>query len=140
MGNRIKELRKKLGLTQQEFADRLGIKRNAITNYEVGRNNPADMVISLICREFNVNEQWLRTGDGEMLAESDSFSLDDFVKSHGGTDLELEILKTYFEIDPKIRKILVEHFRAHFAKHIIPDTSEELDAQCPPVEDNDQAG
>ena len=65
MNERLKELRKRLGLTQQEFAERLGIKRNAVTNYEVGRNAPADMVVSLICREFNVSEQWLRTGEGE---------------------------------------------------------------------------
>ena len=65
MNERLKELRKSLGLTQQEFAERLGIKRNAVTNYEVGRNAPADMVVSLICREFNVSEAWLRTGEGE---------------------------------------------------------------------------
>ena len=65
MNERLKELRKNLGLTQQEFAERLGIKRNAVTNYEVGRNAPADMVVSLSCREFNVSETWLRTGEGE---------------------------------------------------------------------------
>ena len=65
MNERLKDLRKRLGLTQQEFAERLGIKRNAVTNYEVGRNAPADMVVSLICREFNVSEAWLRTGEGE---------------------------------------------------------------------------
>ncbi|MEE0418710.1 MAG: helix-turn-helix transcriptional regulator [Lachnospiraceae bacterium] len=70
MDERIKELRKKLGLTQQEFADKLNIKRGAIANYEVGRNEPIDAVISLICREFNVNEQWLRDGDGEMFVRT----------------------------------------------------------------------
>lgn len=69
MGDRLKVLRKKLGLTQQEFADRLGIKRNAVTNYEVGRNDPADMVVSLICREFSVSEKWLRTGEGDMFIQ-----------------------------------------------------------------------
>lgn len=69
MSERLKELRKILGLTQQEFADRLGIKRNAVTNYEVGRNSPADIVVSLICREFNVSESWLRTGEGEPFAK-----------------------------------------------------------------------
>lgn len=63
---RIKELRKKLGLTQQEFADRIGIKRGGVANYEIGRNEPSDSVISLICREFKINEDWLRTGEGEM--------------------------------------------------------------------------
>ncbi len=69
MDNRIKELRKSLGLTQQEFADRLNIKRGAIANYEIGRNVPIDAVISLICKEFNVNENWLRTGEGEMFKQ-----------------------------------------------------------------------
>lgn len=64
MDARLKMLRKKLGLTQQEFADRLNIKRGAIANYEIGRNEPIDAVISLICREFGVNEVWLRTGEG----------------------------------------------------------------------------
>lgn len=66
MNNRIKEIRKELRLTQQEFADRIGIKRNTVANYETGRNEPVDSVCSLIVREFNVNETWLRTGVGEM--------------------------------------------------------------------------
>ena len=69
MKNRIKKIRKELDLTQQEFADRIGIKRGGVANYEIGRNEPADSVISLICREFNVNEQWLRDGTGEMFIE-----------------------------------------------------------------------
>lgn len=66
MQERIKELRKALGLTQQKFADALGVKQNTIAQYESGRNAPIDAVVSLICREFNVNEEWLRTGEGEM--------------------------------------------------------------------------
>ncbi len=71
MNERIKKLRRSLDLTQQEFADRIGIKRGAIANYEIGRNTPADSVISLICREFNVSENWLRTGTGEMFLPAD---------------------------------------------------------------------
>lgn len=67
VGSRIKELRNSLDLTQQKFADRLGIQRGAIANYELERNVPIDAVISLICREFNVRESWLRDGTGEML-------------------------------------------------------------------------
>lgn len=70
MHERIKELRLSLGLTQQEFADRLGIKRGAVANYEIGRNTPIDAVVSLICREFGISEAWLRTGEGEMIAPS----------------------------------------------------------------------
>ena len=67
--NRFKILRNNLGLTQQEFADRLCIKRGAVANYEIGRNVPSDSVIALICREFNVSEAWLRYGEGEMLVQ-----------------------------------------------------------------------
>lgn len=66
MQNRLKELRKALGMTQQEFADKLNIKRNTIANYEVGRNEPIDAVLALICREFNVSVDWLKHGKGEM--------------------------------------------------------------------------
>ena len=64
--DRIKEVRKSVGLTQLEFADRLHMKRNSIANYEIGRNEPIDAVVALICREFGVNELWLRHGVGEM--------------------------------------------------------------------------
>lgn len=71
MKDRIKKVRKELDLTQQKFADRLGTARNNIAGYETGKRNPSDAVISLICREFNVNEEWLRTGEGEMFMELD---------------------------------------------------------------------
>lgn len=70
MHERIKMLRKSLGLTQQEFADKVGIKRGAVANYEIGRNVPADSVIVLICREFHVREDWLRNGDGDEMFET----------------------------------------------------------------------
>lgn len=71
MKNRIKAIRKHpdINLTQQEFADRLGVKRNTIAQYEIGRNEPIDAVIFSICREFNVNEDWLRYGTGDMFVE-----------------------------------------------------------------------
>lgn len=64
MNERIKELRKSLGLTQQQFADKLGIARGNIAAYEVGKNAVSNAVISLVCKEFDVNEVWLRTGEG----------------------------------------------------------------------------
>lgn len=69
MKERIKKLRKSLDMTQQRFADRIGVKQNTVAQYEMGRNVPIDSVISLICREFNVNEEWLRNGTGEMFIE-----------------------------------------------------------------------
>ena len=56
-------------MTQQEFAEGIGIKRNTMATYESGRNEPIDAVISLICTKYNVNENWLRTGEGDMFVE-----------------------------------------------------------------------
>ena len=71
MNERLKKLRKALDMTQQEFADKIGISRGNIGAYEVGKNALSDAVISLICREFNVNEEWLRTGEGDMFLPLD---------------------------------------------------------------------
>ena len=71
MNERLKKLRKSLDLTQQEFADRIGIKRNSFANYETGRNTPIDAIIISICREFNVSEDWLRDGIGDMFLPTD---------------------------------------------------------------------
>lgn len=69
MNERLKKLRKELDMTQQEFAEGIGIKRNTMATYESGRNEPIDAVISLICTKYNVNENWLRTGEGGMFVE-----------------------------------------------------------------------
>ena len=66
MKDRIKKIRKELDLTQQKFADKLGVQRNTIAMYEMGRTLPSDAIMRSICHEFNVNEDWLRTGQGEM--------------------------------------------------------------------------
>ena len=66
---RIKELRKELGLNQEEFGERLGVSRSVIANIEYDRLKRPDQkesLYKLICKEFNVNEEWLRTGNGEM--------------------------------------------------------------------------
>lgn len=62
IGDRIKQIRKDSGLTQQKFADRIGAKQNTVAQYEIGRNAPIDPVITAICKEFNVQEDWLRHG------------------------------------------------------------------------------
>ena len=65
----IKAIRKSARLTQIEFGARIGVKGNTITGYETGLRTPSDAVIFSICREFNVNEHWLRTGEGDMFIE-----------------------------------------------------------------------
>lgn len=111
INSRIKKLRKELKLTQAAFGERIGLKQAAIGLYENGLRNVLDRVIFDICREFNVNEEWLRNGTGEMFVESDTFSLDDYVKQKGATDLELDIIKTWFEIPEEYRSYILNHFK-----------------------------
>ncbi len=71
MHERIKQLRKTLSLTQQEFADKIGTTRNNIAGYETGRRLPSEAAINLIIARLSVNEEWLRAGKGEMFAKKD---------------------------------------------------------------------
>ena len=76
MKNRIIEVRNCVGkngkkMTQEEFASRLNLSRNFIIQVENGTRNPSERTIIDICKEFNVNEKWLRTGEGEMFLPID---------------------------------------------------------------------
>nr|DAJ95659.1 MAG TPA: Repressor protein CI [Caudoviricetes sp.] len=81
MGERVKELRKALGLSGEKFGEKIGVTRSAISDIERGRNGLSDSNILAICREFNVNEEWLRTGMGEMFKD---MSLDEEIISFIG--------------------------------------------------------
>lgn len=72
MNERVKELRKALGLSGEKFGERLGITRSAVSNIESGNRALTEQVILAICREYNVNEEWLRNGNGEMFIETKS--------------------------------------------------------------------
>lgn len=118
MKDRLKLLRKELGLTQEEFAKKINIKRNTLANYEIGRNNPIDAVISLICKEFNVNEKWLRTGSGKMFKKSSpSEEVGYFVESLLENDenpfynMIIDMLKTYHELDDKSKEVIRQYFK-----------------------------
>ena len=111
MGERLKDLRKALGLTQQEFADRIGIARGNIGAYEVSKNSPSDAVISLICREFNVNQVWLRDGTGEMFQIPDDEDAARTAGATGNTDRRfyqavLNIVRTYSQLSPESQSAL----------------------------------
>lgn len=106
MKKRLKELRKALGLTQQEFADRIGISRGNIATYETRDGNPGNSVIHLICREFNVSEHWLRTGDGEMFVEAPSGALDALAREYGLDRFGRAVIKKIVNLDEKQWELL----------------------------------
>lgn len=76
MNERIKAARKALGLTMEQFGKRVGLSKSAISLIESGKNGTTEQTVASICREFGVNEMWLRTGEGEMFDQSAESSLD----------------------------------------------------------------
>ena len=75
-GERIREVRKTLGLTLEKFGEKIGMKKNSVSQIENGKNSVTEQVVKSICREFNVDYIWLTTGDGEMFVDTD----DDFIE------------------------------------------------------------
>ena len=106
MNLRIKKLRKTLDLTQQEFSSRIGTTANVLTNYETGRRNPSSSVINNICKTFNVNETWLRTGEGDMFAETPETALDALTKEFNLTELERRIISKYLHLSESDRMVI----------------------------------
>lgn len=108
MKDRIRQLRKELGLNQTEFGERIGVKQTTIAGYETGAKNPMESVVVSICREFNVNEEWLRNGTGKMFVEAKENSI--VAKATmllGEKDPLFEaFIDTYSKLTPKNREIL----------------------------------
>ena len=73
-GERIREVRKALGLTLEKFGERIGIKKNSVSQIENGVNNLTEQMTKAICREFHVDYIWLTSGEGDMFLDAD----DDF--------------------------------------------------------------
>ncbi len=112
INERICHLRKDiLKLNQTDFAEAIGMKQRGVSYMEQNNATVTDKTIKTISLVYNINEDWLRDGTEPIYIQEPTFSLDKFVKDHGGTELELEAMKAYFELDPDIRKMLVKHFK-----------------------------
>lgn len=128
MKDRIKAVRKALGLTQQAMADTLGLKRNTIGAYEIGVTLPSDRTISDICRIYNVDEAWLRTGAGEMFRprsrEDEIASFMTGLLSGEGTEFQRRLIavlaklgpEDWAKIEQKARELLDEDIKKDPAK------------------------
>ena len=102
MNERFRALRAELQLTQQEFADRLHVNRANIAGYETGKRSPSDAVVTLICQEFHVNENWLRDGSGEMFRESDQDIMDMIDRVMAGeNEFHKNLFKTFALLDER---------------------------------------
>lgn len=104
-GERIKELRKYLDLTMEKFGERLGVGKTAISKLENNERNLTDQMAISICREFNVNETWLRTGEGEMFIQKTRNQqitdfLGDLIKEEDGT-FKKRLIEAMSKLDKK---------------------------------------
>lgn len=115
MNNRIRELRKELGLNQTDFGKRIGIKQTTVAGYETGAKNPMDAVITSICREFNVSEVWLRTGEGGMFSKinaDDRYSLNLGKLSKEQNQLVRNAVNYLAESEPEKLNVIAEFMKA----------------------------
>lgn len=109
LGERIKKIRKDLDLTQQEFADKIGSSQNVIGNYETGHRNPSSSVINNICKTFNVNEEWLRTGEGEKFGPMPTAALEALARERGLTYSDFTLIEKFLNLKPESRLAVAEY-------------------------------
>ena len=115
MNERLVILRSSLCMTTRDFAQRVNLTGGAITNMEKGKRNITDRTIRDICKEFNVNEEWLRLGTGDMFIEN-SNSLEKCLEENNATAEDIKLIKCYLGLDLEIRKNIHKHFEAYFNK------------------------
>lgn len=153
LNERIKSLRKELGLSQEKFGEKIGVTKAAVSRMESATYQVTDSMTKLICSEFNVSEEWLRKGNGEMFIEPSGMTLDEYAKSRNLTDVEFEIIRAYMELPEDFRKMAMEKLATIFERHRkanptdfwaeAPETSAELEKAYPvdgPSKKTDEVG
>lgn len=114
MNERLKILRESIGLSQEEFGNRIGSARNTIANYEIGRRNPSNTVVKSICREFRANYFWLTEGKGDMFVGTPQDVVDEIAEDYNLDDLDKKIIQKYLELNAEQRKVLKDYLKSIF--------------------------
>ena len=123
MKDRIREVREHFGLSMEKFGSRIGIGKASISLLESGKNNPSVQTITLICREFGVNEQWLRTGEGEMFEQTRASVLDRLSTEYDLSREQRSVIEAFLDLDPQERDVILKYV------HNVFDRSAESAAQ-----------
>ncbi len=114
---RFKDIRKNLGLNQAEFGKGIGLTTSGISNIEKGVRSVTDKHVILLKTTYNVNESWLRKGEGDMFVHSATFSLDEYAQKNQLTALELDIIKSYMDLNKEVRQSILNTAQQIFGKH-----------------------
>lgn len=109
MKDRIREVREHFGLSMEKFGSRIGIGKASISLLESGKNNPSVQTITLICREFGVNEQWLRTGEGEMFEQTRASVLDRLSTEYDLSREQRSVIEAFLDLGPQERDVILKY-------------------------------
>lgn len=111
MKERVKELRKKLGLTLEKFGEKLGVTKQTVSRIENGVNSLTDQMFKSICREFNVNEEWLRNGTGEMFKTAPSDALYKLKQDHNLSEADYVMVEKFVSLQPETRQAVFNYMK-----------------------------
>jgi len=111
LGERIRKVRRTLDLTQEAFCNRIGLKRNSISLVESNKRNISDQAILSICREFNVNEEWIRNGVGEMFKATASDVLEQLAYKYHLSEADCVMVEKFVNMRPEARKMLLNYMQ-----------------------------
>lgn len=112
MGERIKIIRKSLGLSQEAFGEKVGVTKTAICALEANRRNLTEQMAKSICREFNVNYGWLKHGEGEMFDNTPDTLLDEVIKSFDLDDIDRRIIIGYVHLNAEDRAAVKRYIQS----------------------------
>ena len=111
MNERIKELRKTLGLTLDKFGERVGLRKSSLSQIENGVNGVTEQLIKSVCREFNVREEWLRTGKEPMFNAFPQTVLDELCVQYDLDKLDRQIVDIYISLPKQLRDSVKDHIK-----------------------------
>lgn len=114
MKERIREVREHFGLSMEKFGARIGIGKTSISLLESGKNNPSVQTVALICREFGVNEHWLRTGEGEMFEQTRKTVLDRLAAEYSLDKEQVSVIENFLDLSPQERTAFLAYMRKVF--------------------------
>ena len=115
-GERIKAIRNALKLTQEKFCAKLGVVKSAISKIEVNENSLSDLMAKSICREYNVNYDWLMYGDGEMFSDLSRSILNELCEQYNLDYFDRKLLQEYLKLTPEDRTVLKQYIKNVFGE------------------------
>lgn len=115
-GERVRDIRKELGLTLEKFGEKLGVGKTAISKIEKGENSLTDQMLKAICREYNANYDYIMSGEGEMFSNLPQTVLDELCSQYDCDADDRKMIQEYLKLDAASRKVLKDYMKNVFCK------------------------